>query len=321
MKKKVIYAVGVDIGGTNTKLGITDSNGVISHFDSFPTYANGSDPFPYIGRLNNKINKLINSAPGPLIGIGISTHGYIDDKHQGPILCASTPSIRGFKLKDWAENTFNLPTTITNDSIAHSLAEYVFGSGKGSRRFLCMAIGTGFGVGVINNGKPLLLLGGTTGDAGRLILEPGGPKCNYLVSGSAEALLGVANIERLALTYYGYQKSAHQVISAAREGVDPIAIKIIQIIGGYLGHTLALLSALFLPEKVAITGGISEAGNILLTACRNQFSTLIGDYHNIIERDCHELYRGIEIVLGEFRGESGLLGATIELFQDNDLLY
>lgn len=315
MKITNSFALGIDIGGTNTKLGIINDGGEISNFDSFPTQAFGNDPHPFISKLEAHVWKALKANPVQLSGIGISTHGYLDEKSKGPIICYSTPSLKGFNFKDWAENTFNLPVIVTNDLIAHSLAEYHYGSGKGSRRFLCMAVGTGFGVGVINYGKPLKLVGGTTGDAGRLILDPKGPQCNYFVHGSAEALVGVANIERLGKKYYQLHKPAHVIIESARNKSDRIAVKIMREIGSHLGHALALLSSIFLPEKVAITGGVAEAGEVLLNACRERFEDLIGEYHRVISKESKDLYQGVEIVLGEFRGESGLLGSTIEFFQ------
>ena len=319
MEKIVSYALGVDIGGTNTKIGIVDSIGEITHFLSFPTQANGNDPNPFIEKLNKNIQDILCFNVHPLLGIGISIHGYLNNEREGPIVCHSTPSLKDFNLRRWVEQTFGLPVVLDNDLISHSLAEYHFGSGKGSRRFLCMAAGTGFGVGMIIDGKPLRLVGGTTGDAGRLILEPNGPKCMYQVNGSAEALIGVANIERLARKLYNKPVSAFDIIQAARDNSDKAAVRIIKEIGAHLGHALALLSAIFLPEKVAITGGIAEAGEVLLQACCDKFYTLIGEYHQILRNESPELYRGIEIGLGEFRGESGLLGSTIELLTKNDI--
>ncbi|NLD49478.1 MAG: ROK family protein [Clostridiaceae bacterium] len=320
MERKTSYALGIDIGGTNTKIGIIDSCGNISEFVSFPTQANGKDPNPFLERLNNSIQNILLLNPHPLLGIGISTHGYLDSEFLGPVVCHSTPSLKDFNLRGWAEKLFGLPAIVNNDLVSHSLAEYYYGSGKGSRRFLCMAVGTGFGVGVIIDGKPLRLVGGTTGDAGRLILDPNGPKCKYQVNGSAEALIGVANIERLARNLYNKKVSAYEVIQAAKNNSDKKATLIIKEIGAHLGHALSLLSAIFLPEQVAITGGIAEAGEVLLQACYEKFFLLMGKYHQIISTESPQLYQGIKIELGKFRGESGLLGSTIELFLENDSL-
>ncbi len=318
--EKNLTALGIDIGGTHTKVGLVDRTGSIREFHSFPTRAFEETPQPFLDRLSGYVHPLLASVRGSCMGIGISTHGYIDTDRRGPIVCRNTPSLKGFDLCSWAENEFKMRTLINNDLIAHALAEYYFGSGIGTRRFMCMAIGTGFGVGVINDGHPLRLVGGTTGDAGRIILEPGGIKCNYGVGGSVEALVGVSNIERIARERYGHHVPANEVITHARLKSDPLAIEIMQLIGGYLGHALATLSAIFLPEKVALTGGTAEAGKILLEACRKRFYELSGDYHQLLRKESEALYQGTEIVLGKNRGESGLLGSVVEFFPTVDKL-
>jgi glucokinase len=306
-------AVGVDIGGTNTKLGLVDRTGQVAAYTHFPTEAVGADPSPFLGRLDTHLRELLTEAPARPIGIGISTHGYIDDQWRGPVACLSTPALRGVDLRGWAETRFGLPAVVNNDLIAHALAEYAFGAGRGVRRFMCLAIGTGVGIGVIVDGQPLRYVGGTTGDAGRLILEPGGQPCKYGVGGSLEALCGVDNIERLALRAYGRAVPAHEVIAAARAGADPAAVAIIEQIGGYLGLALASLVSIFLPERVALTGGTAEAGPVLLQACRRRFVELAGEYHQILAELTGGTFGGVEIVRGESPNESGLLGAVVEL--------
>jgi len=306
-------ALGVDIGGTNTKVGLVDINGEVSLFNSFPTQAQGKDPNPFLMQLRDIIHEILDSTLTKVNGIGISTHGYIDDERHGPIISESTPAIRGIDLHGMLHSEFNLPVKVSNDLAAHAMAEYYFGCGRGTRRFMTMAVGTGIGVGVVIDGKPLRFVGGTTGDTGRIILQPGGPKCSYNVSGSAEALCGTANIERQAVLYYGEKVPAYQVIKAARDGTDLIAIDIIQQIGYYLGWVIASLSAIFLPEKVALTGGTSEAGYVLLEACRKRFEEMVGDYHITLARLSGGYHKGVEIVLSQYREESGVVGAVVEL--------
>ena len=70
--------------------------------------------------------------------------------------------------------------------------------------------------------------------------------------GSAEILCGVPHIERLALEYYGRSVQAHDVIAATRTQEDPIAVNILPKIGGYLGHTLTILSPMFMLDTIAL---------------------------------------------------------------------
>jgi glucokinase len=312
---KNAVALGVDIGGTNTKLGLVDNSGNVSSFRSFPSQAKGHDPHPYLETLSYQLSQLIESTTAEIVGIGICTHGYIDDQRRGPIICESTPAIRGFDLSGWASGKFKRTVLVSNDLAAHALAEYYFGSGRGTQRFMAVAVGTGVGAGLVLHGKSINLAGGTTGDTGRIILDPTGPLCAYGIHGSAEAYCGTPRIEFLAEQLYGRHVPAFEVIRAARTGTDPLANKIIQEIGEYLGWMIASLCAIFLPERVALTGGTAEAGDILLRACRRRFADIAGDYQRKLIELSAGYYRGVEITLSHFRGESGVAGAVVEVFQ------
>ncbi len=309
-------ALGFDIGGTSTKIGLVSPAGMISHFRRFPTEARDASPQRFLQRLVENVGSVIEEAGDRhIVGIGISVHGYTDEDRTGPILCLNTPALHGVNLKGLMQDRFNLPTVVNNDLTAHVLAEYVFGSGQGARRFLCMAIGTGLGAGVVINGEPLRFVGGCAGDTGHIILEPGGLTCSAGCKGCAEALCGVSGIEHLAFERYGRKVSAYQVIEAAQKGSDPIATGIIQQIGHYIGQTLASLAAIFLPDRIALTGGTAEAGAVLLDAVCSRFEELVGDYHRVFAAMGGDYYSGVEIVLGKTRGETGVIGATVELLQ------
>ncbi len=303
--------LGIDIGGTNTKVGVVDPHGDLLAFQKMPTEAFGTDPAPYLARLAALIEQV--RAGHTFDGIGVSMHGMLDDAGNGPSLCNNTPSLRGLNMRGWLESRYHLPVIVNNDLTAHALAEYYFGSGRQAKRFMCLALGTGLGAGVIINGKPLKFLGGRAGDTGRIIIDPDGPPDVYGARGSAEALCGVAGIERLAEQRYRRQVAAHDVIAAARDLTDPTAVQIMQQIGEYIGQLLASLCMIFLPDKVALTGGTAEAGAVLLEAVRVRFEAIAGEYHRTFARLMPDEYAGVAIVLGERKGETGVLGAVVEL--------
>ncbi len=313
-------ALGIDIGGTHTKLGLVNPLGEISAFRRIPTDARGHDAGPYLDKLTATAQAILAEADAPIIGVGLSAHGHWDDARRTSVLCENTPALQGLEMAKILEDAFALPVVINNDLTAHALAEYVYGSGYGVRRFMVMAIGTGLGVGVIVNGEPLRYIEGTPGDSGRLILEPGGAPDVLGVRGSAEGLCGVAGIERMAAERYGREIRAYEVIQAARVGNDPIANAIMTQVGTYLGQALALLSPVFLPNKIALTGGTTEAGPVLLEAVQAQFDAWMGDYHRTLAREAPDYYSEIEIVIGEMRGETGVVGAVVELFQNAGLI-
>ncbi|MBZ0299637.1 MAG: ROK family protein [Anaerolineae bacterium] len=308
------WALGIDIGGTHTKMGLVNEVGEIQAFRRIPTDARGSDPQPYLDYLIAQAQQVAETAPERLIGVGLSTHGHLDEERRGPILCENTPALKGVDMWGLLHTTFDWPVVVNNDLTAHAMAEYFYGSGRGVRRFMVLAIGTGLGVGVIVNGKPLRYIEGTPGDSGRLILDPEGPPDVLGVRGTAEGLCGVRGIEYLAQERYGHAVEAHDVIRGAREGTDPIAQAIMAQVGSYLGYTLALLSPIFLPNKIALTGGTTEAGPVMLDACRERFGALVGGYHQRLAHLAPAYYSDVDIVVGQMRGETGVVGAVAELF-------
>jgi predicted NBD/HSP70 family sugar kinase len=136
--------------------------------------------------------------------------------------------------------------------------------------------------------------------------------------GCAEALCGVPGIERLARERLGRDVPAHEVISGARAG-EPSCVAVIEQIGAWLGQTLATLCSIYLPDRVALSGGVSEAGLPLLAACERRFRELVGDYHKQSIALSGQFYTGVTFVMAEMRGQTGVVGAVAELFHPPEI--
>lgn len=313
--------LGIDIGGTNTKLGLVTPDGAIRSPGKIPTDARGSSPEPFFARLFPALDALVAEAGGDLIGIGISAHGEVDRERRRPIIAGNTPALRNVDVRGRVEARYpGLPVVMNNDLTAHALGEYVYGCGGGIERFMCLAIGTGLGAALIVNGQPLIIDGGNSGNTGLIILDPTAPKDSSGIRGSAEGLCGVRGIERLASERYGRPVAAHEVIAAARAGNDPVAAAVMAQIGVWLGQTLASLSVIFYPHRIALSGGTAMAGAVLLEACRATFDDLVGDFFRDLADNTGGHFKDVEIVLAEGGGETGVLGAAVELFQTRGLV-
>jgi len=308
-------AIGLDIGGSFTKLGLVNRHGGIRMARSFPTRSPHFDRDRFFSQLMLEIEALINSAGGPIIGIGACFLGWIDQDRTGPFLCMNLPELHGVNIRGMLERQFNLPVVVNDDTNAHTLAEYTYGRGRGARRFLALAMGTGLAAGIVLNGQLMRFTGGCAGDTGHLILRPDSPiTCSAGCHGCGEAFIGTAGIERTAQEVYGKQMSAQEVISAARNGEEP-AVRVMREIGGYTGELLASLAPIFLPEVICLVGGTARAGEPLLDAARARFEMLVGAYHRNYARLAGDYYHGVRIELGELTGETGVIGSTVELFE------
>ncbi len=227
----------------------------------------------------------------------------------------NAPALHNFDFKGLIKDAFHLPVIVQDDVTAHTLAEYRYGSGQGSRRFLCLAMGTGLGAGIIVDGEPLQYAWGTAGDTGHIILRPGGPVCASGCRGCGEALIGLAGIERLAAEKYGCEKPAHELIRGAAQRGDPVAVAVMHEIGAYAGELLASLFRIYLPETIALTGGTARAGPVLLEAARARFEELAGDYYRTFASVVGEDFNGVKMVLGKLEGETGVIGAVAGFFE------
>jgi len=303
-------AIGIDIGGTFTKIALVNQKGEISRLQRIRT-ASHTGVAEYLHSLEVIISTFLLEKP---VGIGITIPGFLSPDGRMALYSPNTPALEKLDYVDWLA-PLGLPVRTEQDLNASALSEYYFGSGQDSRRFMATPIGTGVGVGMVIDGEVLRFTGYTTGDAGHIILEPDGPQCTGGCRGCAEALVTIPAIEgeALALIEAGGadrlksllsegRVAAQDVIRLAREG-DPAAVQIMTRIGERLGLWLASLAPIFLPDRIALCGGITESGDCLLDACRQRFYYLAGT----------EYARGCEVVIGTFRGLAGVVGAAAPL--------
>jgi glucokinase len=306
--------LGIDIGGTYTKLGLVDEKGNISQFKKIATKTENGNLQAFLDQLIADSRFLLDHAGFVPMGIGLSLLGWLNDERTFTLFAMNSPSLNGFNIKALFEHEFNLPVILNEDLVAHNLAEYYWGSERGCDRLLTLAMGTGVGASMMVKGEPLKFTGGSAGDTGHIILRPDGPSCPEGCYGCAESLIGTANIERLALKKYGCAVNASEVIRRTQEQSDSIATEIIQEIGMYTGELLASLTPIFLPSRICLTGGTAKSGQVLLNATKTRFEELSGRYQrNCIAYSCG-YFTGVEIVLSQLTGETGLLGSTVEFF-------
>ena len=308
------HFIGIDIGGTNTKVALVDSLGQLSHLDRVlmkevqPATIEG-----YLHCVLDRVDRIIATSGQRLSGIGISTPGVQRVDGRGTLYSVNVPMLNQFDLWQFFRDQYGVQVRVMNDLVSHSLAEHRFGTGRGVGRFLCVSLGTGIGHTFIDHGQPSIVMNGISGDSGRMILDPQSDEADSSqVFGSAEALCGVAAIERLAKARGLQAVTAHEVISAAREKQELAARDIMAVISRRLAHLLMNLSSIYFPEVIAITGGQTEAGDFFIEECRQEFSRMSGiffqDYFKAIG-EAHE----ITIVKAEAGGLAGLTGSIVPL--------
>ncbi len=268
--------VGIDIGGTGTKLGlVTDEGDIISRVEfntwDFPKFNE------YVGELARSINSLLKSGnQGEPVGIGICApmgnyfKGTIDKGYNLPWQGV-------LPLRDQLQGALGIPTIISNDANAAALGEKVFGVAKDLNDFVMITLGTGLGSGFISNGKLVLGFEGFAGELGHVNgKKPSGRLCNCGKKGCLETYVSATGIKRtifslLADSHEGSyfrtvsfdDLSTKEITEAAEEG-DKIALEAFEYTGEIFGGKLAEVAILFNPEAIILAGGLSKAGHFII---------------------------------------------------------
>src|SRR5512133_664953 len=185
-------AIGIDIGGTHTKLAVVTEEGKIQHIETLRTTAR-QNPKVYLKQLVQRTAGLIDQFP--VTGIGVAAPGFLAYDRRSIRYNPNTPALVGIDFVDLLE-LFHLPVRLEQDLNVPTLAEFYFGEFRGAPRLMTASIGTGLGAGFMIEDRLLDFAGSTIGDTGHMILMPDGPTCTAGCHGCAEALIATPNIVR-----------------------------------------------------------------------------------------------------------------------------
>ena len=286
----------VDIGATNTKIGVVGEDGRILRRTTIPTKT-GTRPVDLVDAIAGALRPMLDAVAderNQVAGIGIAVAGFLDRERTMMIANANLPALRDFLLRRAFEERFELNCHLEVDSNASTVAEYRFGMGRGASRLLGLTLGTGVGGGVIISGKLLRFTGECAGDIAHIVVEPNGRRCTCGARGCLEAMVNSA-----ALSERGGSRKPVDIITGAKLG-EPAAISAVTETGRYLGLGLASLSPIFAPDKIVIGGGLAAAGGLLIDPTRESYDGHAADD-----------FRGKVPILGStFEGWEGMVGAA-----------
>lgn len=310
--------IGIDVGGTNVKIALVDDNGKIIYSNSVPTYAKMGYEYT-VNNIKQAIKDLMketNTTPSDIEGIGFDFPGQVDCKTGVVKLAPNIPGWVNVPIAQMIEDEFHIPTRIDNDVRCAALGELKFGAGRGCENFICITVGTGIGSGIVINGKVVRGATNAAGELGHIKLQMnGGPICGCGDTGCLEAFASGPAIVAMAQEYIKGGKSTkfremaaveggeitpYMVAKAAEEG-DPVAKRIFEIVGEYIGIGLTSVINLLNPERVIIGGGVAESGELLLRPIRK----------TIKERAMVVAGNAVEIVPAQLGNSAGVIGASM----------
>ena len=304
--------VGIDIGGTLTKLGLVDENGDSDHQTEFRTrhYPDLKDYQQKIVDTVKELDELVPEHDVQGIGIGAPNANYF----RGTIEHAANLSFKGIvPMVEDIQRMTGLPAVITNDANAAALGEMKYGNAKEMKNFIVITLGTGLGSGIVVDGKLVYGHDAAAGELGHVQVVPGGRLCGTGNRGCLEAYVSSTGLKRTIMYLLAdtLQDSVfrsksfndlhgHEITQAAEEG-DPIAVEAFAMTGRILGEQLANFVAFSQPEAFFLLGGLAKAGKWIFDPAREA-----------MEKHMLEVYKGKVKVLpsGMEGNNAAILGAA-----------
>ncbi len=277
-----LAAIGIDIGGTNVKLGLVNERGQVLLRDTFSTrHARSREGM--LDKLVVHVNLLAAQARSRrlrLAGVGIGAPGPIDVERGFVYFFPNIPGWKDTPLKKILQKRLRLSVFIDNDANVMALGESLFGAGRGAKNVVALTLGTGVGGGLVMDGK---LFHGSTFSAaeiGHMIVDPRGPLCACGNHGCIEAFVGNGYFVREVRARLkgrqsllkrwlkeGKELTPKLVQEAALQG-DAFSKRQWKLTGERLGTFLAGLANLLNPDRIVIGGGIALGGELVLAPIR-----------------------------------------------------
>lgn len=305
-------AIGIDIGGTNSKYGLVDRNGNILFSGEMSTRGH-EQVEGFIDDLYKNLSPLIEKAGGTGrikgIGVGAPNGNY----YTGTIEYAPNLPWKGIiPLAKLIENRFGLPTVLTNDANAAAIGEMMYGAAKGMRDFIMITLGTGVGSGIVANGQLIYGHDGFAGELGHTVIIPGGRYHEGTGKyGTLEIYASATGVRLTALEILENSKEgsllrsivpeemdSKKVYEAAIKG-DKLAKEIFEFTGRILGMALANFVMFSSPEAIVLFGGLTKAGDLILKPTQeNMEANLIQVFQNKVKILVSHLNEADAAILG-----------------------
>ena len=276
------YCFGIDIGGTTVKCGLFTTEGELLEKWEIKTRTeeNGKAILPDVAETILKKMEEKGIAKADVIGVGVGVPGPVVKERE--VQVAVNLHWGRTMLADVLEELLGqIPVKVGNDANVAALGEMWKGGGVGYRNMIMVTLGTGVGGGIIINGKILTGENGAGGEIGHMCVNlEETDTCGCGGHGCLEQYASATGISRLARKKMEHETratiltkedlSAKAVFDAVKEG-DEVAIEVATEMGNYLGHAMADMAAVLDPAVFVIGGGVSKAGEVLLSFIEKPF--------------------------------------------------
>lgn len=291
----------IDIGGTKIAVGVVSDTGELIHSQSW-----GTDPSAAfaeeIGRIGNALNGICSYRGIRLDAVGAAVTGPVNPTSGVLGANAFLPNWSGQVLTPALQHQFGVPVYADNDAVAAAVGEVVWGAGKDATSFVYLTVSTGIGCGIILDGRVLRGAGDAHGESGHQVisLDPRAPLCFCGARGCWEALAsGTAMTRRWQNSHPDSSWTVKEICAAANQG-DLAALAAVAEEGTLLGVGIANLVTHFVPEVIALGGGVMESFDLFVPHIEAQIRTQCG----LVP------WQRTRVVRAHFRYHAALVGAA-----------
>lgn len=292
-----MYAVSVDIGGTQTRVACIDSLGNIIDRQAFSTFID--DPIKNL----NEINTIIKSFDKEFIGIGMSCPGPLDLTKGIVLTPPNLPGWHNFNLKAESEKIMTLPVFVENDANLAALAESQIGAGKGNKIVQYFTISTGIGGGLIIKDEIYNGAHGFAQEIANSILWKDGPQQSLLQKGSLESISsGTAILKRAKAAGLNVEHAGHVFDLAKDNNLE--AQVVIKDAKEYLANMIATVIGILDPNIIVLGGGVAL-----------KTEGFIDEIQKLVVSKVYDVVKDHVNIVGATLGDdSGLIGGALHAF-------
>src|SRR3989338_5614354 len=255
------YIIGIDVGGTNIKLGLINTKGKIIDRTRLNTKTFVHHKRKLMMAIVDSIRALIQKnqlTRKKISAIGIGLPGAVDS-FKG--IVKSLPNIPHWKnvpLRKYIQKRLSIPVFMDNDVNLITLGEWKFGAGRGYKNLICFTLGTGVGGGLILNGALYGGEGFVAGEIGHMPLNEIGPKCPCGGYGCFERYVGNAQLQQQARKIFRDSNLRLEDVFVRAEQGDKRAIQFWEATARHIGNALIGIVNLLNPKLIIVGGGVSN---------------------------------------------------------------
>lgn len=302
-------AIGIDIGGTNTDIGLVNPEGKVLQRKGLKTQEY-DNPDLYVCDMAEVIRALMSeNGVSEIAGVGI---GAPNANFDTGCIGANTANLRmkqEIPLCGMLQTALHLPVTLSNDADAAALGEHIYGGAKLMQHFVTITLGTGVGSGIFVDGRLIHGHGCMAGELGHAIVDPHSDRlCSCGRKGCLEMYASARGIcqtyrEEAAKgqfpdNFKGAELTCKDVGEMAVAG-DPLARKAYDTTAYWLAIGMANAASFCSPEAFFLMGGPTRAGEALLHPLRRYFAeNLLYIYKDKISIYLSQLQANDAAVLG-----------------------